>query len=176
MAVTLTEEDLLALDARRGVYAVVNHEAGLHFRAIERASGLSVAVVKHHLDYLTKHGLVRPEQDGRNLRYYPVSFGSRDTTLMNLLRHRGVRQVLLHLLSGPCSSRILRERTSLAASTVSDALRDLTLGGIVVRTSRDRDTRYAICVDKNEIVRLLITYRASFLDTLVDRIVETWEF
>ena len=40
---------------------------------------------------------------------------------------------------------------------------------------KGRKTFYNILIDKNEIINLLITYKGSFLDSLVDRVIEMWE-
>ena len=44
------------------------------------------------------------------------------------------------------------------------------------RTDRKgRKTTYLLKVEKDEIIKLLITYQTSFMDALVDRVVEMWE-
>ena len=172
----LSENHVLALESRRTVYLVVENNPGAHFRAIERSSGLSLAVVKHNLDYLAKQHIVRSENDGRNLRYYPVSFGSDATHLMNLLRQKSTRQVLLCLLVKPFSFQSLTARTGLAPSTISESLKKLRSSRVIRSYKQGREMYYALSIDANDLVRLMITYRTSFLDALVDRIAETWEF
>jgi predicted transcriptional regulator len=45
----------------------------------------------------------------------------------------------------------------------------------IIKSRKDgRKTFYTIVIDKDEIVNLLISYQESFLDSLVDRVIEMW--
>ena len=46
---------------------------------------------------------------------------------------------------------------------------------IIGSTKIGRNTHYSILIKKEEIITLLIMYRGSFLDSLVDRVIEMWD-
>src|SRR3989339_2062449 len=168
---------MFELESRRRIYEIVTQNAGIHFREVERKSRLSVAVTKHNLDYLTKHDIIKSERDGRNLRYYPLHFNLQNIKIMNLLRQEGIRKILLCMLSKDRTffSNIVKS-TGLSASTVSEHLKRLEEKNIIKPHNKDNKTYYSLIINKNDLVRLLIAYRESFLDRLVDRIIDTWEF
>jgi len=55
-------------------------------------------------------------------------------------------------------------------------LKKLEKESIIVCEKKGRKTFYQLLVKREELGKLLITYRASFLDEVVDRIVEMWEY
>lgn len=77
---------MLDLESRRKIYDIVGQYAGYHMREIRRASGMSFGMVSYHLSNLQKHRLIREEQDGNYLRYFPFTLGIHDEKLLSLLR------------------------------------------------------------------------------------------
>jgi predicted transcriptional regulator len=164
----------LDLDSRRRLYAIVRDNPGLHFREIQRMSGQSVSVAGHHLHYLTKHGLIKVENDRRFLRYYPLHFSTEDARAMSLLRQGSARRIISELLMGECTFSGLQARTRLSAASISEHLKRMEALGII---GRDKAGTYAYRIlDEGEIIQLLIVYKESFVDRIVDRVLETWEF
>ena len=170
------KERILKLDVRRKLYRLVLRYAGCHFREIERKSGLSTGSVKYHLDYLARHNLIRQEKEGNNLRYFPFKVKSESATLLGLLRQRSVRHILLFILIHEnCNHEQIVKSVSLSPSTVSWHLKKLEDADVICSHKHGRYKSYSIIIKKEEIINLLIIYRESFLDTLVDRVIEMWE-
>ena len=97
---------------RDAICALVNREPGICYRAIVRASGLSMGTVAHHLRMLKKQGLVTESALGQRRTFYPQGSrvpGAADATLA---REPALQQ-LLDIVA-------LRESTSQGA--VLDAL------------------------------------------------------
>lgn len=170
------EEKTLALDVRRDVYFLVKKFAGSHFRELERASGLATGSVKYHLDYLTKCGLVVQKRSGNTVHYFPKTFDSDDADLMSLLRQRSIRRILLVLLShGSCTHESIVSGVGLSASTVSWHVKKLVDASVVLSRKKGRYTYFKLGVDEERIIRLLISYKESFFDSVLDNIAEMWE-
>lgn len=166
---------LLELESRRRIYDIVRAHAGSHFREIERKSGLPPGNVKYHLSYLSRHGLIKEEKDGNNLRYFPNEIKSENKKLLGFLRQNTIRNIMLSLLiNDNCNHEQIVRIVNLSPSTVSWHLKKLEESGMIESSREGRKTFYRLLVDKEEILRLLITYRESFLDSLVDRVIETW--
>ena len=174
----LDEKDrkVLELDARKKIYHLIKEFAGCHFREVERISKLPTGTVKYHLDYLTKHGLINQVKEGNNLRYFPRNFHSENKKLMGLLRQKSIRNILLFILMhNNCNHNQIVKYVKLSPSTVSWHLKKLEESNIIGFIRKGRNTYYNILINKEEIINLLITYKESFLDSLVDRVIEMWE-
>jgi len=169
------EKKVLELDTRRKIYEIVKKCAGCHFRELERRTKLSTGTVKYHLTYLTKKNLIQEEKDDKNIRYFPNSFGSTNKQLLSLLRQKTVRNIMLFILThNNCNHEQIVNSVKISPSTVSWHLKKLEDAQIVGFVKRGRKTFYNILIDKDEIINLLITYQESFLDSVVDRVIEMW--
>ena len=167
------EKKVLELDARKKIYDAVREFAGCHFREIERKSGLSTGSVKYHLDYLAKKELIMHEKEGNNIRYFPRDFSSKNKKLMGLLRQKSIRKILLFILSNNnCNHEQIVKFAKLSPSTVSWHLKKLMEGNIIGFAKKGRKTFYNILIDKEEIIKLLITYKESFLDSMIDGVID----
>jgi DNA-binding transcriptional ArsR family regulator len=81
---------------------------------------------------------------------------------------------VLFLLIHPNSShKDILEHFDLAPSTLSYHLDKLIEGQILKRDRSGKESRYEV-IDKEEVAKVLITYKHSFLDALVDKFVEFW--
>ncbi len=170
-----SEKKVLELESRRKIYEVVRKFAGCHFREIERKSDLPAGTTKYHLSYLAKHGLIKEEKDENNIRYFPKEFRSDNQKLLGLLRQKKVREIILFILANPdCNHEHIVKAVHISPSTVSWHLKKLEESHIVGFVKEGRKTSYNILVGKEEIIKLLITYQESFLDSIVDRVIEMW--
>lgn len=170
-----SDKKILELETRKNIYLAVKKFAGSHFREIQRKSGLAVGSVQHHLHFLVKSGLVKEIKKGQNLVYYPREFTSENTVLLGLLRQEHVRKIILFILiNKDCNHEQIVKYVDLSPSTVSWHLKKLQQEGVVKADKQGRKTFYTLLCDKNELINLLITYQESFVDTLVDRVIEMW--
>ena len=168
------KKEILELDTRRKIYEVIRKFAGSHFREIERKSNLPSGTVKHHLIYLKKHGLIKEEKDGNYCRYFPISF-KENKKLLGLLRQKRVREIILSILIHKnCNHKQIVQAVEISPSTVSWHLKKLVEKNIIRSIKERRKTFYSIIIDEEEIIKLLITYQESFLDVLVDSVIEMW--
>ena len=95
---------------------------------------------------------------------------------MGLLRQKSTRRILLYILTNDkCNHEQIVNFVRLSPSTVSWHLRKLIEEKIIGFVKEGRKTFYPLLVDKEEIISLLITYKKSFFDSLVDNMVEMWE-
>jgi len=170
------EKKILDLDARRKIYEVVKKFAGSHFREIERKSKFPTGTVKYHLSYLVKNELIIEEKDGNNIRYFPKTFNSENSRLLGFLRQKTIRKIILFILeNNNCNHEQVVKAVGVSASTVSWHLKKLEQNNIIGFIKKGRKTFYNILIDKEEIIKLLITYQESFFDSVVDRVIDMWE-
>ncbi|HII88651.1 TPA: winged helix-turn-helix transcriptional regulator [Candidatus Woesearchaeota archaeon] len=171
-----SEHKALALAVRKKIFSLVIRYAGCHFRELERISKLAPSTLSYHLHYLVKGGLLSEIREGNTRRYFPQVFKHENKKILSLLRQESMRKILLVLLiNDSCQHQELCERVHVSPSTISWHLKKLEESHVVTCSKEGRTTRYSLSIDKEELVKLIITYQETFLDTLVDRVVEMWE-
>ena len=169
-------EGILELENRRKIFEIVKKYSGCHFREIERKSDIAHGTLKYHLNFLNKHGLIIQKKDNNTIRYFPKDFQASKTNLLSFLRQSSLRKIILYVLMNEnCSHEEISRFVQLSPSTISWHLNKLLSAGVIGRKRRGRKTQYVIAIDKNEIIKLLITYKDSFLDSIVNKAIEMWE-
>ena len=168
-------DEAVALSTRDRIYSSISKNPGLHFREIQRRTGIATGALQYHIDYLQKKHLVRSEKDGKFSRFYAVRGEEVDTELMSLLRQDSVRSIVLFLMKRRRATlpQIAKDVT-LSVSTTSFHLQKLLIGNIVAQKNYGKKT-YFFLNDKDRILELLLTYKKSFLDEVVDNFVDLWE-
>lgn len=170
----MKKEDILELEARRRIYNYIKETPGAHLRDIKRALELPMGVLEHHLRYLEKHEIISAKKDRYYKRYYLTRTSHSQKALLSVLRQKKPRDIVLFLILNPGSRhKDVMERFGLGASTVSFYVKHLIQKGVVEKRKVGRTSEYRV-MEVDEVVRVLITYRPSFLDKLVDHFFEVW--
>ena len=168
-------EDAVALTPRDRIYSTVAKNPGLHFREVQRRVGIATGAMQYHLDYLKKKNLVREEKEGKFSRFYALQADIADTKLMNLLRQDSVRKIVLFLMNRRRATLpAVSKSVGLGLSTTSFHMQKLTLADVVLQKTISGKL-YFYLKDKESILLLLVEYKGSFLDSLVDNFVDLWE-
>ncbi|MDO8625738.1 MAG: winged helix-turn-helix transcriptional regulator, partial [Candidatus Diapherotrites archaeon] len=66
------EDTTLELGTRNRLYAIIEESPGLHFRELQRRSGIAVGSLQYHLDFLQKRSFVQTVREGKFVRYYAM--------------------------------------------------------------------------------------------------------
>lgn len=171
-----SREKILELNNRKKIYALVKKFAGCHFRDLKRKSELSTGTIRYHLSYLSRHKLIQEKKEDNYIRYFPNEFNSENKNILGLLRQKKVRGIILFILINPnCNHKEIVKAVDVSSSTVSWHLKKLVNKKVVKFTNDGREKFYNLIINKKEIIKLLITYQESFLDSIVDRVIEMWE-
>ncbi len=168
----------LDLETRRRIYEQINKSPGVHFRELERRLKLVVGSLQYHLHYLEKKKLIVASNDDDYLRYFVIdkNLNEKERKILSLLRRSSCRHILIQLLNNPdLNNKDLSLAVGLSPSTISWNLNKLVEAGVIERKKTGRISNFTI-IDPTAVVELLICYKESFLDTLVDSFIETWEF
>lgn len=168
--------NIQALEARQQVLEFIQRFPGLHFRELQRRLALAVGTLQYHLAQLEGDKLVLGRKDGEYTRYYAAGVVTeRDRFLLQFMRQTPIRHILLHLLEHKSANhKQLTARIELSPATASWYLDKLLDARLVLKRKSGREVFYSLA-DSAEVARTLITYRASFLDKLVDRFAALWE-
>lgn len=171
----MDKEELLELETRREIHDLIRDRPGIHFRAIKRELGQPTGALEYHLHTMEEQDLITSREGDRYKRFYVTGeLDRRDKDVIGLLRQDRPREILTFLLLNPLSThkRILAN-FDIAPSTLSFHLSKLQDADLVTARPVGRQTEYDVA-DEERIARLLIQYRASFVDEAVDQFAETW--
>ncbi|MFQ6106395.1 MAG: winged helix-turn-helix transcriptional regulator [Thermoplasmata archaeon] len=167
--------EALDLENRKRIYDHVSRYPGTYLREIQKELGLEMGVLEYHLNYMERKGLLSSEIDGRLRRFYvrrEIAFP--DRRILGLMRQRVPRRIAIRaMLESEVSFEDLREEVGISKSTLSFHLKKMRSLGILQEKREGRKTFYSIR-NEDDVARVLITYKSSFLDDLVDRFVEVW--
>lgn len=168
-------QGLLELETRRRIYEHVRRVPGLHLRALQRATGLPLGTVEYHLHQMERAGLVVTREEGRYKAYFPNDqLDRRDRDVLYYLRQDMPRRIALEIANRPgLTFRELAERLPIGESTLSFHLKKLRAAGLVDEQRQGREKAYS-AVDGDRIRSLIVRYRATFLDDVVDRFAASW--
>ncbi len=171
------ESKFLELEARRKIYEYIAKYPGLHFRELQRRTQMATGSLDYHLHFLHRNGMIRTERAGRLVLYYPtnVSYDSSDKEILGLLKHSTTRHILIYMIEKKmCNAKNISGTLKMSPSNLSWYLKMLEEKNIIVHKKKGRFRFYSV-VSKERIIKCLLSYKASFMDNLVDRFIEAWE-
>jgi predicted transcriptional regulator len=170
-------EDSIGLDTRFRVYREIEQAPGLHFREIQRRTGLATGTLQYHLGYLEKKRLVFSERKGKFLQYYSIRSREEkpEKEALSILRQQSERHIIIVLLMhGRATNVLISSATGLFPSTVSWHLSKLMEKNAVTQRKVGRKVFYYL-KDPEKMINVLSKHRTSFLDEVVDNFVSIWD-
>ncbi len=169
------KEDALELETRRAIYEYIAKYPGTYLRAIEKATGFQMGLLEYHLQYMEKHGILSSEDDGYRKRYFvKEEVQYLDKAVISILRQKTPREIIIHImLNRRASFQEIQKVMNISKSTLSFHLKKMTESDMLVVEKEGRQNIYSV-KDEERVARVLITYRQSFLDNVVDRFVDAW--
>jgi predicted transcriptional regulator len=170
--VTLKEEPL----TRRRIYELIRKSPGIHFRELQRKLGIAVGNLQYHLDRLEELGLIESVRENGYKRYYATTlrFSDEEKKIMSALRVRTEKLILIYLLINPfAKERELSKALNLSPSTISWHISKLVKLGIIDKVRNKAQLTLRI-KDPEKVEKMLITYRETLIDKLVEGFVEVW--
>ena len=165
---------LLELETRKKIYALISNMPGIYIRELERETGFTMGQLTYHLSLLVKANLVKEEIDGRFNRFYPLGLSDYDRKILSLLRRPVLRKIIILILeSKSITNKELSINTFLSPATISWYITNLKDANLIYNDNRGQEIVYSL-KDENEVIKVLIANKESFLDKIVDRFIETW--
>ena len=166
----------LDLETRREIFELISEVPGLHFRELLRRLDISSGNLNYQLSYLTKHDLLVSIADGNLKRYYAVGkVKGKEKRILACLRNETSRGLVLFLLLNPNTQfNELSQNFDLAPSKLAYHLKKLVEKDIIEKKKEGRTTHYKV-KDEDAIANVLISYRPSFLDSIVESFLESWQ-
>jgi len=165
----------LDLECRKRIFDFVSGHPGVHFRELQRQLELPVGALDYHLKHLEKHEVLVSRADGHYTRYYPRDrFDPASKAVLSFLRQDLPRGIILFLLQNPKSTHgSILDKFSVTGATLSYHLKRMCQQGVLAVIKEGRESAFEV-VEPDMVADLLITYRRSFLDELVESFVAAW--
>lgn len=168
-------EKLLELHSRRRIYDYVKQVPGIHLRALQRELSMPLGTLEYHLYQMEREGLLVTREDGRFKGYFPHDeLDRRDRDYLYFLRQEMPRRISLEVANQPgVRFQELAARLPISPSTLSFHLKKLLTAEILQETPLGREKTYT-CTEAERVRRLVVRYRATFVDDVVDRFADAW--
>ena len=168
-------DDPLELDNRRRIFQQVTLNPGLHYRELQRQLDMPPGLLDYHLAYLVDREMITSRREGHYTRYYPShKISEAKKKALSVLRQEIPRAVVIFLLLNPgATHRDILGTLSVSGPTLSYHLKRMVGVGMVRSRKEGRHTYFEV-VDPEEAAMLMITYKKSFTDSLVDSFVRVW--
>lgn len=164
--------DPLELENRKRIFECVRSSPGIHFREIQRRTNQPIGVLEYHLNYLVQKDILTLDKQESFSRYFPAGQMSSDKQrILSALRQEIPRGVVLYLLRNPDSTHgELLKNFTISGGTLSYHLKKMVSKNIIKIEKMGRESRLTV-IDPEKVADLLIVYRRTFLDRLVDEFV-----
>jgi len=170
----ITLDDALDLESRRTIYEMIRSRPGTFLREMERELGMQVGMLSYHLRVLSEAGMIRAEQEGNHLRYFPADgFILNDRKALSYLRNRTSRVILIHVLDkGSIGFSELLAPVGVSKSTLSYHLKRLAAAGLIMM--RKGDGTSVSAADPERLVNLLVWVKEDVERDSADALVDVW--
>jgi len=118
---------------RMEIYNFVTNNPGIQFRGICNSLNLPIGTAQHHLDLLTKAGLLSFFRDGRYKRYFESKrFTKTEMTVISFLRRQTAGRILSILLEKvQISHRDLAQQLEISSQALTWQMKRLRDSGLV---------------------------------------------
>lgn len=165
----------LSQPTRRRVYEHVDRNPGRYLRQLERDLKMPLGTLEYHLHRLEETGHIVTRDFQRYKAFFPSEgLDRRERDILYFLRQEMPRRIALLVTDEPGRSfKEICEKMPVSASTAFLHMKKLVEHGIVIAERSGRRNHY-YPAESERIRRLVLEYRTSFADDLVDRFAEAW--
>ena len=138
-----------------------------------RGSAGSQEQAHYHLGQLEKSGLIYSNDDGKRKGFFITSEVQYfDRKIISTIRMRTPRHIIIFLLTKPDATfREILANFNFTKGALSFQLKRLVKSGILSRGKMEKESTYKV-VETERVRNLLITYRASIADDVLDGVVD----
>ncbi len=168
------KEEILENKRRREIYESIEKNPGIHFRQLQRTLEMPLFSLEYHLSYMVRKKIIIREKAGRFRRFYVKQLEVEDKKILSALRQKRMREIVLIILSNKKARyQVLLNALRIPPSTLSPYLKYLVNRNILTRHKVGRENIYTV-QDEDRVAKVLISYKSSFVDKLVDKALSTW--
>ena len=157
--------------AREKLLQIISENPGIHFREIQRISGMAVGQTEYHLYQLERTDRVVIREDGKTRRYFLTDQGNLKEKKIVLCLRNGYSAAVIHDLVKKNEvplSQWEKGRKS-RREKVMNTIKEMESDGIIAMKIKDEETLIYL-VDRESIMKVLRKYRKGFVQTLEENL------
>ena len=156
-------------DTKALILAHVGKNPGIRYRELLRLTDLTNGTLEYHLKILERtYKITIRRRDGRRARYYPIDIPAEESHILEYIRNKVARQIVLFILENDlCTFNEILRNIKKAPSTLSWHLKRLCESGIVSVNHGHEFQLYKVVNDKL-LSDVVYKYRESFRDKVTD--------
>lgn len=169
---------ILELESRRRIFKYIKRYPGLCRSEISEKLNTPYTTLKYHLNYLKKRGLIEEKHEDKYVRCYTSkSIGERNKRLLQLMRQKMPRRIILYLsFFHESSLKDLADYWKKNPRTMYFHLRKLVKVGLIERIPSGREIKFRLYPQwEGEMFDLLVIYEKRFFDDVVDEYIEYFD-
>jgi predicted transcriptional regulator len=168
------KDEILENENRRKIFSIIEANPGIHLRELQRVLDLPLTTLEYHLGYMARKRIVFAETDAYYKRYYAKPLNREDKKVVSALRQKRMREIVFLVLQNEkVKYQFLADTLKLPHSTLSFYLKYLVDNAILAKDKIGYENIYTV-QDEDRVARVLVAYKSSFLDKLVDKALNTW--
>ena len=168
------KDEILENENRRKIFEVIEDSPGIHLRELQRVLNMPLTTLEYHLSYMARKKIIYAELDTHYKRFYAKPLDAEDKKVLSALRQKRMREIVLLVLSnGKAKYQFMADYLKIPHSTLSFYLKYLVDNGILVKDKVGYETIYTV-KDEDKVAKVLVAYKASALDKLIDKTLSTW--
>ena len=159
------------IPAREKLLQIISENPGIHFREIQRISGMAVGQTEYHLYQLERSARVVIREDGKNRRYFLTDQGNPKEKKIILCLRNGYSAAVIHDLvkKNEVPLRQWEKGRKSRREKVMNTIKEMESDGIIARKIKDEETLIYL-VDMESIMKVLRKYRKGFVQTLEENL------
>jgi predicted transcriptional regulator len=157
-------------DNRSTILKIINFFPGIRYRDILRITNLNNGTLSHHLSVLEKRSIIKigRTENSNITRYFPASTPSAETLILNYLKIKTTKNIILMLTeTDGVSFNEIVDHINKAPSTISWNLKRLVDSNIVER-KRGKDVSLFFLHNKELVKKLVDQNNKTLLDRSID--------
>ena len=168
------KDEILVNENRRKIYAVIEAHPGIHMRELQRVLDMPLTTLEYHLTYMARKKVLFRESDSHYKRYYVRPLDAEDKKILAALRQRKMRDIVFLVLTNKKAKyQFIADFLKLPNSTLSFYLKYLVDNMVLTKERVGYENIYTVR-DEEMVAKVLIAYKASFLDRVIDKTLNTW--
>ena len=140
----LSKDELLDQSNRLDIYTFLLNNPGVNYSHLLKRLPMANGTLVHHLNVLTREGLIRSKKENGKRIFYPHGLGINHTDRISALPPSPIQSRILEYLTinGPSTMRKLEEECTVKQTTLSFNMRRLKDQGKVTSLGGKRNTLY----------------------------------
>jgi predicted transcriptional regulator len=163
--------DILELPLRKRIFEYIRANPGIPFRLMQRDLDMAVGQLDFHLNAMLHNEIIVKQKVSGNVGFYIRDrFSAEEKDALSVLRRKIPRGIILYILENPGSNPgSILEHFTITGATLSYHLRRLEKVGLLRADTIGRERKYFL-IDEDMVRSLLVMYRDSFIDRIIDMI------